>query len=267
MNRMADPGADFRQIVDQYESAVQLMDLDGEEENAATVFAKWRSFWQARLGANADASFEAYFDALRSMSQSPICEGGSAYPANWNLLGPIELPRQEMGRIESVAMDPNNPTVVFAGAPLSGLWRTEDVTATTPVRENITDNAKLPGLGVLDILVDPDNSDIIYIATGLATYGGYGLGVMKTTNGTSVEPDWTFTDLVYDPSEGDMVVVRRLLMDPVDHDVIYAITDREVFKTTTAVPLGRRSDSTPRRPTTTRSTCGTSPSTPWTMTT
>lgn len=232
MNRMADPGADFRQIVDQYESAVQLMDLDGEEENAATVFAKWRSFWQARLGANADASFEAYFDALRSMSQSPICEGGSAYPANWNLLGPIELPRQEMGRIESVAMDPNNPTVVFAGAPLSGLWRTEDVTATTPVWENITDNAKLPGLGVLDILVDPDNSDIIYIATGLATYGGYGLGVMKTTNGTSVEPDWTFTDLVYDPSEGDMVVVRRLLMDPVDHDVIYAITDREVFKTT-----------------------------------
>lgn len=115
--------------------------------------------------------FTHYFDALSTITTSPVCNTSSQYPANWFLLGPIQLPRQEMGRIEAVAMDPNNSSVVYAGAPNSGLWKTSDITTTTPIWENITDNEYLPGLGVSDILIDPSNSDVIYLATGLVMGG------------------------------------------------------------------------------------------------
>lgn len=189
------------------------------------VFSFWKWFWGSRMGDAMDQSksgkFNHYFDVLDAMAQTPVCYGSSQYVADWNLLGPIQLPRQEMGRVDAVAMDPINASVVYAGTPNSGLWRTNDISATDTVWDNITDDAPLPGLVVSDIVIDPSNSNIIFIATGLPMWGGYGLGVLKTTNGTSSSPTWKFTDLSYDPLSGQVVSVRKLLMRPSDPNVIY----------------------------------------------
>jgi hypothetical protein len=236
INDMGNSNSNFYTIELQYDSLLRYGQLDGSGEKLGLHFARWKWFWESRIGDAIDqmksGKFTNYFDALNSLNSSPVCNNSSQYSANWNLLGPIQLPRQEMGRMDAVAMDPNNDLVVYAGAPLSGLWRTLDITAATPVWENITDSEQLPGLGIEDILIDPDNSDVIYLATGLNFTSGYGVGVLKTTDGTSSNPQWDFTDLTYDPFLKDMVRIRKLLMQPSNHNVVYAITDREVFKTT-----------------------------------
>jgi len=236
INDMGNSNANFYTIESQYDSLLRSGQLDGSNEKLGLHFARWKWFWESRMGDAIDqvksGEFTHYFDVLNTLTTSPVCNSSSQYPANWNLLGPIQLPRQEIGRMDAVVMDPNNNSVVYAGAPLSGLWRTMDITAATPVWENVTDSEHLPGLGIEDILIDPANSNVIYIATGLGFTSGYGVGVLKTTTGTSSNPQWDFTDLSYDPFVGDKVRVRKLLMQPSNHSVVYAITDREVFKTT-----------------------------------
>lgn len=231
------PQANYYSIASEVDSLLRSMPVDSSEENASVLFARWKWFWDSRMGDAVDQAkmgkFSGYVDAMKSLVQTPSCTSPSSYPANWNLLGPVQLPRQEMGWIHSVARDPNNASVVYAGAPNGGLWRTNDVNASVPIWENITDHTHLPGLGVGDILIDPSNSDVIYLATGFYTSGiGYGVGVLKTVNGTDALPTWEFTGVNYNPFVNEVSAVKRLVMSPVDNQTVYAFTGKEVFKTT-----------------------------------
>jgi hypothetical protein len=236
----ANPQANFYTIEAQTDSLLKTLPPDTAEEGRGLFFARWKWFWEPRMGDGIDGAktgkFTPYAGVMKSMVQSPPCMNPSDYPANWNLLGPIQLPRQEMGFINAVALDPNNPSVAYAGAPNGGLWRTTDINAASPLWENITDQTGLPGMGIGDILIDPSNSDIIYIATGYYTGSeiNYGVGVMKTTNGTDPLPTWEFTGLNYNPFVNEVAAVKKLVMSPADHNVIYAYTAKEVYKTTDA---------------------------------
>ena len=139
INLAGNPQGNFYHIAVQADSALQTSSLDTSESGDAMIFSRWKWFWKSRMGDVIDQSqegkFSHYFDVLTSIAQSPVCTSSSPYPANWNLLGPVQLPRQEMGRIDAIARDPNNSTIVYSGAPNSGLWRTNDITATTPIWE------------------------------------------------------------------------------------------------------------------------------------
>src|SRR5215218_8576940 len=97
-----------------------------EVDNDALKFSRWKSFWENRMGDAIDKSptgnFRHYIGALSTLSSTPICTSSSLYPATWSLLGPQQLPRQEIGRIDALAIDPVNSSVAYAGAPNSGLW-------------------------------------------------------------------------------------------------------------------------------------------------
>lgn len=237
---VANPQANFYTIAARTDSLLKTLPPDTAPESRGLFFARWKWFWEPRMGDAIDGAkmgkFTHYAQVMKSMVQTPPCLEPSAYPANWNLLGPIELPRQEMGWINAVALDPNNPAVAYAGAPNGGLWRTTDIGAPVPQWQNITDQTGLPGMGIGDILIDPSNSDIIYIATGYYTGSDiqYGVGVMKTTNGTDPLPTWEFTGLNFDPFLNEIAAVKKLVMSPMDHNTIYAFTAKDVFKTSDA---------------------------------
>jgi len=79
-----------------------------------------------------------------------------------------------------VVKDPNNSNTYYAGAPAGGFWKSTDGGATWG--STTTDN--LPQIGVSGIALDPDDSNIIYIATGDDDAGdSNSVGVMKSTDG------------------------------------------------------------------------------------
>lgn len=239
-SKVANPQANYYAITEETDSLLKALPPDTAWEGQGLFFARWKWFWGSRMGDAIDGAktgkFSHYAGVMKSMVETPPCMAPSAYPANWNLLGPVQLPLPEMGWINAVAIDPNNPSVAYAGAPNGGLWRTTDIEAAQPVWQNITDQTGLPGMGIGDILIDPSNSDIIYIATGYYTGSevAFGMGVMKTTNGTDALPTWEFTGLNFNPFASEIAAVQKLIMSPVDHNTLYTFTAKEIFKTTDA---------------------------------
>ena len=105
--------------------------------------------------------------------------------SNWQELGPRVWQdvtghwNPGIGRINVVAVDPNDPNIIFIGSPSGGCWKTSNEGETWDV---LTDN--FPALGVSAIAINPANSDIIYIGTGDRDASDtYSIGVLKSTDG------------------------------------------------------------------------------------
>ncbi len=139
----------------------------------------------------------------------------------WNFVGPKNLSSHNQGIIVSLYIDPNNINNVLAGTNNSGLFRTTNGGQTW---ENVTDIIGLPGLGVNDIAVNPNNPSEIYIATG-NSLNNYGLGIFKTTDNCN---SWQQV-LSFNPNE--RILVRRLLIDSENPSIIYALAKKYVYRT------------------------------------
>ena len=202
---------------------------DARESGSQIEFQRWQWFWQNRVDGN--GSFGSSVDALLSLLQNPVCTS-SPFPVNWSNLGPGIDPMtdQALGIVCSIAFDPNDPTnsILYVGTTNAGLWKTIDGGQSWA---SLTESLQLPGLGVQDIKIDPSNSNIIFIATGISRFGSYGIGVLKSIDGGAT---WNTTGLSFTPSSNsaDNVVTRKLLINPVNTNIIYAIADDRVYKST-----------------------------------
>jgi len=100
----------------------------------------------------------------------------------WKERGPKNLP----GRIRCLLLDPNDFTNkrVFAGSVAGGLWRCNDITATTTAWTPVNDF--FANLAVTCIAYNPSNTPTIYFGTGegwLNTEAVRGDGIFKSTDG------------------------------------------------------------------------------------
>ncbi len=139
---------------------------------------------------------------------------------NWVELGPRYLPQNApgLGRLNAIAFHPSNPEIMWVGAPSGGLWKTVDG---GQFWTSSTDN--LPTLGVSSILIDHSNPDILYIGTGDRDAGDApGLGVMKSTDGGV---SWQSIN-----STMGNVVVGKMLMHPLNPQLIYAATSGGIYR-------------------------------------
>jgi photosystem II stability/assembly factor-like uncharacterized protein len=97
----------------------------------------------------------------------------------WQEIGP----RNIAGRVLSVAFDPGDPDVLWAGSAGGGLYRSGDFGRSW--RQMGGDH--LPSLWIGALAVDPRNPQVLYMGTGdpntnLHSFGGFG-GLLKTTDG------------------------------------------------------------------------------------
>ena len=113
--------------------------------------------------------------------------------SNWQPVGPFSHTNtgswsSGQGRVNAIIVDPNNVNTYYAGAPAGGIWKSTNAGSTwTPLSDH------LPQIGVSGIAIDPNNSDIIYIATGDDDgWDTYSVGVMKSIDGGST---WNTTGL------------------------------------------------------------------------
>jgi len=127
-----------------------------------------------------------------------------------------------IGRINVVAFHPTNASIIYAGAPSGGMWKSTNGGSTWT---NLCDG--LPAIGVSGIVVQPSNPNIIYILTGDGDGGDtQSIGVLKSTNGGST---WATTGLSWDVTES--VRGYKLLMHPTNANILFAVTNTGLFRT------------------------------------
>jgi photosystem II stability/assembly factor-like uncharacterized protein len=148
--------------------------------------------------------------------------------ANWSLMGPINaVPlggTSGIGRVNCVRFDPNNSTTIWAGTPAGGLWKSTDNGSTWS-----TNTDQLPVLGVTDVAINPNNTNIMYIATGDgdAQFGDTkSVGVMKSLDGGL---SWNPTGLNWNVTQGRKI--HKLLLNPIHPDTIIAATSFALYIT------------------------------------
>ncbi|MBT3453433.1 MAG: glycosyl hydrolase, partial [Lentimicrobiaceae bacterium] len=130
-----------------------------------------------------------------------------------------------LGRINVIAVDPNDSNIIYIGSPSGGLWKTLDEGANwTP----LTDNQ--PVLGVSAIAINPNNTDVLYIGTGDKDSGdNYSIGVLKSLDGGN---SWNTTGLDWTINQNR--TIAKLIINSNNTDILYAATTSGLYRTTDA---------------------------------
>src|SRR5713101_4355987 len=106
---------------------------------------------------------------------------GTLSDATWTSIGPrptVAGSSIVAGRVVSLAIDPRDSSVVYAGAATGGVWKTTDAGANWT---QLTDDQ--PALASGSIALDPQNPDIVYVGTGELSFSGdsyHGAGILKS---------------------------------------------------------------------------------------
>ncbi len=134
----------------------------------------------------------------------------------WSEAGPTNIP----GRITDIAVHPEYPNIIYAGAACGGVFKSTDNGASwTP----IFDEQGTPSIGALAI--NPDDPQILYVGTGEANGSGDsypGTGIYKSTDGGS---SWSHIGLE------DSYHIGRIALHPKDPEIVFVAACGKLFGT------------------------------------
>lgn len=180
-------------------------------------FKRWENHWKNYLLENGTiATPEILWKAWnqkQNLAKSNI--------SNWESIGPYTTNRKlGQGRVNTFAIDPNNPEIFYVGAPAGGLWKSTDAGINwTPLSDNI------PQIGVSGIAIDPSNSNIIYISTGDDdARDTYSVGVMKSIDGGTT---WNTTGLDLGST---YATSNEIYLHPTNSNIIWIATSLGFYK-------------------------------------
>lgn len=184
-------------------------------------FKRWENYWQhyVKKDGHLPTSKELWDNWVITRERNQV---GNVNPtSDWTSIGPFVDDAQAIGqpgrgRINAVAVDPNNDNTWYVGAPSGGIWRTDD--AGESWRSLFDD---FPQIGVSGIAIDPNNSDIIYIATGDDDASdSFSAGVFKSLNGGQT---WNETGL--NPSNtGGFTLMNEIAVNPNNSNIVWVAT-------------------------------------------
>jgi len=233
------PKANFYDIVNtqrQYFTSLRSKNIwTKKEQKAYKQFERWVYIWQDRI--NADGSFPNTNQVIPKSSltdlllQKNYSRSPNSISANqWIAIGPTENVNPNnysaypgMGRINVVTVDSSNEQIMYAGAAAGGVWKTVDGgNSWNPIGDNFA------GMGITDILIDPNNSNTIYVATGDED-GQHieSIGVYKSTDGGN---SWFATGLTFNLGDGQYI--RDLAFYPGNSQKIFALINTEIMVST-----------------------------------
>ena len=139
-------------------------------------------------------------------------------------------PATPSGRIDDFAVLESNPAVFYVASATGGLWKTVNMGTTF---EPVFDGQGSSSIG--DVAIAPTDANLVWVGTGENNNrqsSSWGDGVYKSTDGGKT---WANMGL------RESKQVARILVDPVDHDVVYVAAlgdlwkgggERGVYKTT-----------------------------------
>lgn len=193
-------------------------------------FKRWEYHWSHYI--KQDGTFTTFEDLqnawLQKKALGRLSAKNNADRSNWLPLGPLsnsntynatDLKQTGQGRVNTIAVDPNNPDTYYIGAPAGGIWKSTDAGINwTPLTDN------LPHIGVSGIAINPDNSNIIYIATGDDDANdSFTAGVWKSTDGGK---NWSKTGSITGAK------MNEIYINPNNTEIVLVATSSGVQKTT-----------------------------------
>lgn len=230
--RMYKPDTSFYAICEQADA---YLAANPDSPSFAKKYARWKYYWETRV--DEKGSFATYntavLDYVSLSGINMICTDNG----DWHNLEPV-LSLQESGILKSVYSLPGQPNTVFVGYRAGGLWRTTD---NGDHWTCITDQLRLPGLGINYITGNPNNPNEIYAATGnsngtIIGLAAYGIGVLKSTDGGNT---WSMNTagINWQPQNswaGASPLVNKIIVDPTNANIVWAISDKILHKSADA---------------------------------
>lgn len=194
-------------------------------------FKRWEAHMAPRVYPSGDISqttstYQNYMDWYKNNSHYFAKDDHRA--GNWTSLGPEGKPSGSgtgAGRINFVRFNPDNANIIYIGAPDGGLWKTTNGNNATPTWRTNTDFLTI--VGVSDLVIDPDNTNIMYLATGDLENDRNSIGILKSVDGGT---NWESTDAEWPLS--NYWKISKLLMNPSDPLNMLASTNVGIFRTT-----------------------------------
>jgi PKD repeat protein len=198
------------------------------------AFKRWEYFHRNRLAPNGKAAnpyanfveYKNYFGNSQQFSSQKLITGQQALVAGtWSYIGPPGGISNNggAGRTTFIRFDPTNPNIMYAGSPAGGLWK-----SMTGGNNWIALADEIASIGCSDLVIDPTNTNVLYLATGDAdAKDTYSIGVLKSTDGGLT---WNTTGLSYLVSANS--TISKLLINPNNNLEIWAAASSGLMKTT-----------------------------------
>jgi photosystem II stability/assembly factor-like uncharacterized protein len=138
-------------------------------------------------------------------------------------MGPYGAPiGGDAGRLTFIRFMPGNINIIFIGTGAGGLWKSTDAGVTWNTNTN-----GLEVLGCSDLAIHPNNTNIMYLATGDIDAGDtHSTGVLKSTDGGVT---WNPTALTFSVSSQRRI--GRLLINPLNPNSLFAATSVGIYRT------------------------------------
>ncbi len=233
VDKMANPNSNFYDIQQEFNTYWSTHD-NSEKGKGYKQFKRWEHYMEPRVYPSGNLTlpsqnmqnFESF---LQTNSTQKVSNPNLIASTTWTAVGPMgpmagsaggQLLKS--GRINFITIHPAGSNTLFVGAPAGGLWKsTNGGTSWT------TNTDLLQVIGCSDLVIDPTNPNIMYLATGDGDAGDtYSIGVLKSIDGGLT---WAATGMVWTVNQGR--VIRKMIIDPTNTQVIIAATNIGIWRT------------------------------------
>jgi hypothetical protein len=199
---MSSPNLNFFDVCSKVDSIILFEDtssltahrLSGApelEDDERSNYYRWQQKWIRRIDETGHyykpyAEYKKYLENGITSS----CIDNSKSGIVWKNIGPDATPLEEnIGYVGAIWVNPENSNIILAGSPSGGVFRSTDGGLNWV---NTTDDEGFSLFGITDIVSHPQNSNIIYAATGNYAASvwnspdmasSYGIGVIMSIDG------------------------------------------------------------------------------------
>lgn len=227
VEKMLDPNVNFYDAQQEFNNYWNGRSI--EKGKGFKQFKRWEYFMEPRVYPSGNKNvilqgMEDYRVYLEQQAANKNAGANTIQSSTWTKVGPIGVPTNGgAGRLNAVRFHPTNTNTMYVCAPAGGLWvSTNGGTSWTTNTDN------LATIGTTDVVVDPTNTQVMYLATGDGDAGDtYTIGVWKSTNGGST---WSVTGLNWTYNQQRRI--SKLLIHPTNTQILLAATSNGVYRTT-----------------------------------
>ncbi len=201
-------------------------------------YKRWEYFWQNKVcypnqTKHGDLGAHNFYKNALQTNLINTCTAPTT--PLWSQVGPTNMAISQMGIINCIAVDPNSDITntstmhMYAGSYTSGLFESTNGGQNWT---NITDNLKIPSLGIKSIAINKLNTNEIIFATGSGykrTMSNYDYGVYYYDIGSSTWLQSVFNVTLLPGEELGIDIVRY---DDVSPNIVYALGTGRIYKST-----------------------------------
>ncbi len=218
---MDDQTVNFNDVQKYAEDYFKINGIEKEGEEEGSGYEQYKR-WEAEMKYHVDQNgnrdnFRTYSEQYKKFQQTYGNTQRSAV-AIWEDMGPTYWNRTAswapgLGRVDCIAVDPNNKNNVYIGSPEGGCWKTTNGGSNWV---SLTDGLVYMRIGA--VAVNPNDFKTVYIGTT-------GSGMLKSIDGGN-----TLTQINTGYSTGG--TVRKIIVDPSNTQIVIIATSAGIYRST-----------------------------------